>query len=150
MLRVLIADDHFRVRQGLRDMLREGLGPASRATPGTGPLGAAADHETVVVGEARTGHEALDQVRAQAWDVVVLDVNLPDQSGLEVLRQIRQERPTLPVILLSLHPGTQYIKGSLKAGAAGYLNKETAPDELIDAIRTVLAGGVYVSRSLGE
>jgi two-component system, NarL family, invasion response regulator UvrY len=129
MLRVLIADDHFRVRQGLRAILEEGP-------------------ETMVVGEAKTGTEALAQMRAEPWDVVVLDINFPDQSGLEVLRAIKQERPTLPVLLLSMHPGAQYIKGSLKAGASGFLSKETAPDELKTAINTVLSGGVYVSRAL--
>jgi two-component system, NarL family, invasion response regulator UvrY len=129
MLRVLIADDHFRVRQGLREILQQGP-------------------ETTVVGEAKTGQEAVEQARAESWDVVVLDINLPDQSGLEVLRAIKRERPTLPVLLLSLHPGSQYIKGSLKAGASGFLSKETAPEELRAAIDTVLAGGVYVSRAL--
>ena len=129
MLRVLIADDHYRVRQGLRAILEEGP-------------------ETMVVGEAKTGHEALEQARAGTWDVVVLDINFPDQSGLEVLRALKQERPALPVLLLSMHPGSQYLKGSLKAGAAGFLSKETAPDELKAAIHTVLAGGVYVSRAL--
>ncbi len=129
MLRVLIADDHFRVRQGLRELLQEGP-------------------ETMVVGEAKTGLEAVAQARAENWDVVVLDINLPDQSGLEVLRLLKQERPGLPVLLLSMHPAAQYIKGSLKAGAAGFLNKETAPEELRAAIRTVLAGGIYISRSL--
>jgi two-component system, NarL family, invasion response regulator UvrY len=129
MLRVLIADDHFRVRQGLREILQQGP-------------------ETTVVGEAKTGLEAVEQARAESWDVVVLDINLPDQSGLEVLRAIKRERPTLPVLLLSLHPGSQYIKGSLKAGASGFLSKETAPEELRAAIDTVLAGGVYVSRAL--
>ncbi len=129
MLRVLIADDHFKVRQGLRDILQEGP-------------------ETMVVGEAKTGHEAVEQARAASWDVVVLDINLPDQSGLEVLRQIKQQRPGLPVLLLSLHPGEQYIKGSLKAGASGFLSKETAPEELKTAIHTVLTGGIYISRAL--
>ena len=129
MLRVLIADDHFRVRQGLRQILEDGL-------------------ESVVVGEAKTGHEAIERARSESWDVVVLDISLPDQSGLDVLRLLKQERPTLPVLLLSMHPGAQYIKGSLKAGAAGFLSKETAPDELKTAIQTVLAGGVYVSRAL--
>jgi DNA-binding NarL/FixJ family response regulator len=129
MLRVLIADDHYKVRQGLRDLLEEGP-------------------ETMVVGEAKTGFETMAQARAESWDVVVLDINLPDQSGLDVLRLLKQERPSLPVLLLSMHPGAQYIKGSLKAGAAGFLSKETAPEELRAAIHTVLAGGIYVSRSL--
>src|SRR5687767_6231479 len=109
MLRVLIADDHYKVRQGLRDLLEEGP-------------------ETMVVGEAKTGFETMAQARAESWDVVVLDINLPDQSGLDVLRLLKQERPSLPVLLLSMHPGAQYIKGSLKAGAAGFLSKETAPE----------------------
>ena len=129
MLRVLIADDHYKVRQGLRDLLQE-------------------EPEAMLVGEAKTGHETLEQARAESWDVVVLDINFPDQSGLDVLRAIKQERPTLPVLLLSMHPGSQYIKGSLKAGASGFLSKETAPDELKAAINTVLSGGVYVSRAL--
>jgi two-component system, NarL family, invasion response regulator UvrY len=129
MLRVLIADDHFKVRQGLRAILQEGP-------------------ETMVVGEAKTGHEAVEQARAASWDVVLLDINLPDQSGMDVLRQLKQERPGRPVLLLSLHPGAQYLKGSLKAGASGFLSKESAPEELKNAIHTVLAGGIYVSRAL--
>ena len=131
MLRVLIVDDHFRVRQGLRALLEEGP-------------------EKMSVGEAKTGYETLAQARAESWDVVVLDINLPDQSGVEVLRQLKQERPALPVLLLSMHSGAQYLKGSLKTGAAGFLNKATASDELREAIKTVLAGGVYISRSLAE
>ncbi len=129
MLRVLIADDNARVRAGLKEILAEGPG-------------------MVVIGQASTGQEALDQARAEAWDVLVLDISLPDQSGLDVLRQLKQERPSLPILLLSMHPGEQYLRGSLKAGAAGFLNKETAPDELRTAIDAVLGGGTYVSPSL--
>jgi DNA-binding NarL/FixJ family response regulator len=128
MPRVLIADDNVRVRQGLRELLE------------TAP-------ETMVVGEAETGADTLSQVRAEPWDVVVLDINLPDQSGVEVLRQLKQARPALPVLLLSLHPGTQYLKRTLSLGAAGFLNKEAAPEELRTAIQTVLRGGTYVSGS---
>jgi two-component system invasion response regulator UvrY len=129
MLKVLIVDDYFRMRQGLRELLE--------AAP-----------EPMMVGEAKTGAEAVSQVRAEPWDVVVLDINLPDQSGVEVLRQLKQARPALPVLLLSLHPGAQYLQRSLNLGAAGFLSKETAPDELHAAIQTVLAGGTYVSRAL--
>jgi DNA-binding NarL/FixJ family response regulator len=129
MLRVLIADDHAIVRKGLREILREAA-------------------EETTVGEASNGAEALAQVRANQWDVVVLDITMPGQNGLEVLRLLKQGHPDLPVLMLSMHSGHHYINGSLKAGASGYLNKETAPEELINAIRTALDGGIYISRSL--
>jgi DNA-binding NarL/FixJ family response regulator len=131
MLRVLIADDHAIVRKGLREILRE----ASEAT---------------LVGEASNGREALEQVHASAWDVVVLDITMPGQNGLEVLKQLKQRHPQLPVLMLSMHSGYHYVMGSLKAGASGYLNKETAPEELVAAIHTAIGGGIYVSRSLAD
>jgi DNA-binding NarL/FixJ family response regulator len=131
MLRVLIADDHAIVRKGLREILRE----ASATTQ---------------VGEASNGREALDRVQADEWDVVVLDITMPGMNGLEVLKQLKALFPKLPVLMLSMHSGYHYVMGSLKAGASGYLNKETAPEELIAAIRTAIDGGVYVSRSLAE
>ena len=129
MLRVLIADDHAIVRKGLREILREAA-------------------EETVVGEASNGAEALAQVRANQWDVVVLDITMPGQNGLEVLRLLKQSHPDLPVLMLSMHSGHHYVTGSLKAGASGYLNKETAPEELVTAIHTAIGGGTYVSRSL--
>jgi DNA-binding NarL/FixJ family response regulator len=131
MLRVLIADDHAIVRKGLREILRE----ASEAT---------------TVGEASNGQEALAQAQADEWDVVVLDITMPGQNGLEVLKQLKQAHPRLPVLMLSMHSGYHYVAGSLKAGASGYLNKETAPEELVAAIHTVIEGGVYISRSLAK
>ena len=131
MLRVLIADDHAIVRKGLREILRE----ASATTQ---------------VGEASNGREALDRVQADEWDVVVLDITMPGMNGLEVLKQLKALFPKLPVLMLSMHSGYHYVMGSLKAGASGYLNKETAPEELITAIRTAIDGGVYISRSLAE
>ncbi len=131
MLRVLIADDHAIVRKGLRDILREAS-------------------EDALVGEASNGLEALELARAQPWDVVVLDITMPGASGLAVLKQLKQERPQLPVLILSMHTGDLYVNGSLKAGAAGYLTKETAPEELLSAIWAVLAGETYVSRSQPE
>jgi DNA-binding NarL/FixJ family response regulator len=131
MLKVLIADDHAIVRKGLKEILRT----ASEAT---------------TVGEASDGAEALAQVNAEPWDVIVLDITMPGQNGLEVLKQLKRDHPKLPVLMLSMHSGYHYVMGSLKAGASGYLNKETAPEELITAIRTAIGGGIYVSRGLAE
>lgn len=130
-MRVLIADDHAIVRKGLREILREAS-------------------ETTTVGEASNGPEALDKVHNESWDVVVLDITMPGQNGLEVLKELKRRQPELPVLMLSMHSGYHYVKGSLKAGASGYLNKETAPEELVTAIRTAIDGGIYVSRSLAE
>lgn len=126
MLRVLIADDHAIVRKGLKEILREAS-------------------EQTTVGEASNGDEALAQVEANAWDVVVLDITMPIKTGLEVLRQLHTERPELPVLMLSMHSGPQYVRNSLKAGARAYLHKETAPEQLVKAIVTVLRGGSYTT-----
>jgi two-component system invasion response regulator UvrY len=131
MLHILLTDDHAIVRKGLKDVLVEGLGQ-------------------VEVGEAATGREALEAVRKQAWDAVVLDINLPDKNGIEVLKEMKVLRPSMPVVVLSLHPEDQYAVRMLKAGAAGYLTKESAPEQLVSAVRKALAGGKYVSASLAE
>ena len=131
MLKVLIADDHAIVRKGLREILRSAA-------------------EATMVGEASDGLQALEQVARENWDVVVLDVTMPGQNGLEVLKHLKREHPQLPVVMLSMHSGYHYVLGSLKAGASGYLNKETAPEELLTAIHTALNGGIYVSQSLAE
>jgi two-component system invasion response regulator UvrY len=131
MIRALIADDHAVVRQGLKQILGD--------TP-----------EMVVAGEATTGQEVLDKIRAETWDVVVLDISMPDRSGLDVLKQLRSERPKLPVLVLSMHSEDQYAVRVLKAGASGYLTKDSAPDELVKAIRKVVSGGTYVSSFLAE
>ena len=131
MIRVLIADDHAVVRQGLKQIL------------GDIP-------EMVVAGEATNGQEVLDKVRAETWDVVVLDISMPDRSGLDILKQLRSERPELPVLVLSMHSEDQYAMRVLKAGASGYLTKDSAPDELVKAIRKVVSGGRYVSSLLAE
>jgi len=131
MLNILLADDHAIMRKGLKDVLVEGLGP-------------------VTIGEAATGQEALEAVRKQAWDAVVLDVNLPDKNGIEVLKEMKVLRPSLPIIVLSLHPEDQYAVRMLKAGAAGYLTKESAPEQLVAAVRKALEGGKYVSAALAE
>lgn len=131
MTRVLIVDDHAVVRQGLSQIL--------------------ADEEGIEVGgEAATGREAIQLGTGQAWDLVILDVSLPDGSGFEVLKELRHAKPSLPVLVLSVHKETQYAVRLLKAGAAGYLTKECAPDELVKAIRRIEGGGKYVSLDLAE
>lgn len=129
LMRILIADDHAIVRKGLREILRE-------------------EATDAYVDEANNGREALDKARANDWDVIILDITMPGMSGLEVLRKIKDEKPDLPIIMLSMHSSTSFVTTSLKIGANGYLTKESAPEELIEAIRTVTAGSTYVSRSL--
>ena len=101
-------------------------------------------------GEARNAQEALNKVWKENWDVVVLDITMPGRSGLEVLREIRKSKPKLPVLVLSMHPEGQFAVRVLKRGASGYMTKESAPEELVGAIKKVLAGGRYVSPSLAE
>lgn len=130
-MRILIADDHPILRRGLIEIL-------SRAIKGA------------ICVEARNGKEVLSQVQSQEWDVVILDLTMPGRSGLEALRDVKGLRPELPVLVLSMHPEDQLGKRVLRAGAAGYMNKESAPEELITAVRKVLAGGTYVSPALAE
>jgi len=131
MIRVLISDDHAILRSGLKEIL-------TRELPG------------VVCGEAENAREVLDQVERESWDLVLLDVSMPGPSGIEVLRDLQRLRPKLPVLVLSMHPEDQYGRRVLKAGAAGYMNKDVAPNELIKAIQKVLSGGRYVSPALAE
>ena len=131
MIRVLIADDHGILRRGLREILMREL-------------------EGVVCGEAENAQQVLAQVQNQNWDLAIVDITMPGRSGLDVLRDLQRVQPGLPVLVLSMHPEDQYGKRVLKAGASGYMNKESAPEELIKAIRRVLAGGRYVSPTLAE
>lgn len=131
MIRVLIADDHAIVRQGLRQILAE-------------------TQDMVVAGEAETAHEALKLVREAEWDVALLDISMPDRSGIDTLKLIRKERPKLPVLMLSMHPEDHYAVRCLKAGAAGYLTKQSAPMQLVSAIRQVAAGRKYISPAVAE
>jgi len=102
------------------------------------------------VGEADNGQKALDLARKQSWDVVILDITMPGKGGLEVLHELRRERPKLPVLVLSAHPEDQLALRLLKAGAAGYLTKDKAPAVLLSALRKILRGGKYVSESMAE
>lgn len=126
-----MADDHAVVRRGLKQILTDAFKDAT-------------------YGEARNAQEALELVWKQNWDVVVLDITMPGRSGLDVLREIKKSKPRLPVLVLSMHPENQFAVRVLKSGAAGYMTKESAPDELVGAVRKVLAGGRYVSNSLAE
>lgn len=130
-MRILLTDDHALVRRGVAHILREEI----------------AD---LTVTEAGTAQETLDAVQATLWDLVILDVNLPDKNGLEVLKDIKRMSPDLPVLILSLYPEAQYARRALKAGASGYITKDTAPEEVTSAVRRILQGGRYVSASLAE
>jgi len=131
MIRVLIADDHAIVREGLKQIVAD--------TP-----------DIVVAGEAKDGYEALDAISKHNYDVVLLDISMPGMSGLDVLKQLKSQKSQLRILILSIYPEEQYAVRTLKAGASGYLTKESAPDELVEAIRKVSSGGNYISRSLGE
>jgi two-component system invasion response regulator UvrY len=131
MLKILIADDHAIVRQGLKQIVTE-------------------TRDMIVAGEASNGQELLSKIKEGEYDVVVLDITMPVRNGMDVLRQLRSEKPRLPVLMLSIHPEEQYALRALRAGASGYLTKESAPDELVVAIRKVSSGGKYISTSLAE
>lgn len=132
MTRVLVVDDHPVVRHGLRRILTEKF------------------DRPVSVGEAGGVREAVDLVERQPWDVVVLDIGMPHGGGLEVLREVQRLRPRTPVLVLSVQPEDPYAVRVLKAGAAGFLGKDSAPDELVGALRRVLAGRRYVSAATAE
>jgi len=129
--RVLVADDHPIVLEGIKQVLAE--------TP-----------DIIVGGVARTGEEVLSKVRQGGWDVLVLDFRMPGLHGLDLLRQIKRDNPTLPVLILSMHAEDQFAVRMLKGGASGYVTKESAPGELVKAIRKVCAGGTYISAQLAE
>jgi two-component system, NarL family, invasion response regulator UvrY len=131
VIRILIADDHAVVRRGLRQILSESFPRA-------------------LFGEVASAQELLSKIQEQKWSLLTLDIGLPDRSGLDLLRDLRQSYPRLPVLILSVHPESQYARRVLKAGAAGYLSKDTIPFELAEAARKVLKGGRYVSPALAE
>jgi DNA-binding NarL/FixJ family response regulator len=131
MAKILLADDHAILRKGLKQMLVE-------------------DRSTFEVGEAGTGRETLDLLRQAKWDLLILDINMPDRSGIDILRQVQASHPDLKVLVLSGFPERQYAINMIRAGASGYLNKEMAPEELLAAVKTVLSGKRYVSAALAE
>ncbi len=131
IIRILIADDHAIVRAGLKQFIAD-------------------EHDMAVAGEAETGARTLELARTGDWDVVLLDISMPDRSGVDTLKSLKHAKPDLPVLILSGFPEGQYAINLLRAGASGYLNKESAPAELVRAIRTVVAGRRYVSPSLAE
>ncbi len=128
-LRILIADDHALVRAGIKTILSDEV-------------------DIELIGEADSATQALKRVRSEDWDIVIMDINMPGQNSLDVLRLMKLEKPELPVLILTMHPENQYALRALKDGASGYLTKSGAPDDLVSAIRRIVAGGAYVSPSL--
>jgi two-component system, NarL family, invasion response regulator UvrY len=131
MTRALIVDDHTITRAGLRRILSDTA-------------------QSILVGEAANGAEAMELVLSQQWDIVMLDISLPDRSGLEVLKAIKKARPALPVLVLSMYPVDQYALRVLRAGGAGYLTKESAPDQLLEAVRRITSGMRYITPEVAE
>ena len=131
MMRVLIVDDHAIVRRGLREVLSD-------------------EFQEAAFGEASDARQAMEQLRKKEWDVALLDIALPGKSGLDLLKELKAEWPKLPVLVVSAHPEDQFAVRVLKAGAGGYMTKESAPEDLAKAVRKILAGGRYVSSALAE
>lgn len=130
-LRIMLVDDHPIVRRGLRDLLADAYSGS-------------------VIHEVGSGRDALALVRSQSWDILVLDLSLPDGSGLDVLKQVRQLQPRLPVLVLSMHTADQFARRSVAAGASGYLTKDTADSELVTAVARLLRGGKYFGPEILE
>jgi DNA-binding NarL/FixJ family response regulator len=131
MIRIVIADDHAIVREGLKRIV--------------------ADAEDMqVVGEAADGNEVLRVVREQAFDILVQDLSMPGRSGMELIRRVKAERPALRILVLSMHEELQYAVRAIKSGASGYLTKESAPGQLVDAIRKIASGGAFISAQVAE
>ena len=131
MLRVLIVDDHAMIRIGLKQVLLKSFANAQ-------------------VGEAESAEEALAKIRQENWDLVVMDITMPGRSGLDILKDVQLAKPLLPVLIMSMHGEDQFAVRVLKAGAAGFISKHGAPDELVNAIRKILSGGKYVSKTVAE
>ena len=131
MIRILIADDHSVVRKGLKQILLEGF-------------------PTAHIEEVPDAEEMIKKIIQFPWDVVISDLSMPGRSGLEALQQLKQINPKLPVLILSIHPEDQYALRVLKAGASGYLSKDMAPDELVNAVQRVMLGKKYITASIAE
>lgn len=129
--KILVVDDHAVVRQGVKQILNE-------------------QFQGAVIGEARNAEEMIDRIKKFTWDIVVLDVGMPGKSGLDALKDLKQVCPKLPVLVLSAYPEDQLARRMLRAGASGYLTKDSAPNELVQALRKILGGGKFVSASMAE
>lgn len=129
--KILVVDDHAVVRQGVKQILNE-------------------QFQGAVIGEARNAEEMIDRIRKFTWDIVVLDVGMPGKSGLDALKDLKQVCPKIPVLVLSAYPEDQLARRMLKAGASGYLTKDSAPNELVQALKKILGGGKFVSASMAE
>jgi two-component system invasion response regulator UvrY len=131
MIRILVVDDHAVVRAGVRHLISE-------------------VDDMEVAGEASSAAEAIRMIRAEPWDIVLLDINLPDRNGVEILETIKRINASLPVLFLSMHPENRYATQILRAGASGYLQKEALGDELVGAIRTIMQGHKHISYAVAE
>jgi len=131
MVSILIADDHAIVRDGLKQILAN-----------TGDL--------LAGGEAKDGHELMQRVRERDWNLLLMDMSMPGRSGIELIKQVKAEKPKLPILVLSMHQEHQYAVRAMRAGASGYLNKDSASELLVAAIRKIIAGGVFVSEAVAE
>ena len=131
MKRILLVDDHAMVRKGLKETLEEELGP-------------------MTFGEADNSQKVIEHIWKSEWDLAILDINKDGRSGLDLLDDIQKARPKLPVLILSMYPVAEFAVRALKQGAAGYLNKQSAPDELVNAVQTILAGRRYISAELAD
>lgn len=131
MLNILIAEDYPLFRLGVKELLTDGL-------------------EGVKIGECDNAQDLFELVRRKKWDVLILDITIPGTSGTDALKQVKKACPTLPVIVLTMHPEDQYAVRMFKAGADAYLTKASAPEELVRAVKKVVSGGRYVNQSLGE
>ncbi|MBW7888253.1 MAG: response regulator transcription factor [Bacteroidetes bacterium] len=131
MIRVLLADDHTIVRKGLRQILEDGI-------------------HSLSFGEAGNANEALSLLHSSEWDIAILDLSMPGRSGLDLLKDIKSLAPKLPVLILSMHPEEQYALRVMKAGANGYLTKDSAPEELVKAVTIIVKGRKYISPKLSE
>lgn len=131
MLRVLCVDDHAIFRQGVKQILQR-------------------SDRQLTIGEAATADEAMQLVRGNRWDVVILDLSLPDRSGLQLITEMKDEQPELPVLVLSMHADDEYAMRALRNGASGYMTKESAPEDLVNAVEKVTRGGRYITPALAE
>ena len=131
MINILLADDHALVREGLKQLIEK-----------TGDL--------VVAGEAANGDDVLRLIRQRAWDMLLLDMSMPGKSGIELIKHVKREKPGLPILVLRMHDEGQYAVRALKSGASGYMHKDSAPEQLVHAIRKIAGGGVFVSAALAE